>query len=408
MRFGVTFALFFCGLLHWGPVFAAEQAISESAKAEPVKTEQGKTEHERTFVPQQMADLGKGKSPSIAASSGHLYVVYKNDDAIFFADSSDFGKSWTAPVKVSASTLNCTHAQVLAAPDGSINVVWQGKASKEKANGIFYTRSTDGGKTFNEPVDISGTKTESSEPQLAIGHDNSLHIVWIDTLPAPAGPDVFYSCSTDNGKTWSKIEDVSNTPGAISRSPGIAVGEDGRIHIVWSDTSSGDESPDVFYVWKKKGSDKWSAPEDISKDSGFSELPHVACGQNGRVYFIWTDSSNKFVGDILCVIENADGKFSKALNISDSNGVSSQPAMAVDADGISAVVWIDTTGNKNIPDLWMKVGNKETFSHKEKIWHSNDLTMYPSVSVLKGEAYVVWQETHASGSLIKGCKVKLK
>lgn len=386
MRPGMALALVCCSMLQTVSVSAAEQT--------------------RAFVPQAMADLAKGKAPSIAAAGGMLNVAFLNDGSIY-CSSSDAGKKWTAPVKVSGSTLGCVHPVIAVGGDSSVNIVWQARETNAKQPGVFYSRSTDGGKTFSSAVDISGTKTESTEPQIAVGPDNSLHVVWIDKQPAPGGPDVFYASSIDGGKTWSKSEDVSNTPGGVSSNPAVAMGSDGRIHIAWSDTSSGEEQPDVFYAWKTAGK-PWSSPEDLSKDSGFSELPHIACGQRGRVYFVWTDSSKKMGGDILCVQENADGKFSKPTNISDSTGISSQPAIAVDNEDRSALVWIDTTANKSIPDIWMKIGTGGSFSHKEKIFHSEVQSLQPSVTVSKGEAFVVWEESQGSSSTIKGCSVKLK
>lgn len=385
MRFGLMIALLSCCMVLTAPIVRAE--------AKPSALE-------------QLANLANGRTPSISSASNSLYVAFEKDEAIYCTGSSDKGKHWTPGLKISGACISSSHPTVGAAADGSVNIVFQAKAASKKSTGVFYVRSADAGKTFSEPVDISDTPTESSEPQLAIGNNSSLHVVWIDALPKPGGPDVFYSVSTDAGKTWSKREDVSNTPGGISSNPAINVGSDSRVHIAWVDTSSGEDKPDIFYVSKSVKS--WGEVQDLSKDSGYSALPHISCGPNGKLYIVWTDNSKKVSGDILCLIEQKPGLFGKPVNISHTRGVSSQPALSVDGNDRAAALWIDTSATQKVPDIWARTGHKGQFGKEIELCHTDEVSVHPSLTIVDGTAYAVWEEIDGSTSTIKGCSLSLK
>jgi len=136
-------------------------------------------------------------------------------------------------------------------PKRAIDVVWLDTTSGELRPDIYFSHSTDGGNSWSKALDISNTPGVCSDPAITFGADDSIHVVWVDTSKENR-PDIFYSCSTDGGTTFSKYEDISPTPG-ISRQPTIAAAPDGTIHCAWADTSSGEEHPDIYYVRKSNG-----------------------------------------------------------------------------------------------------------------------------------------------------------
>lgn len=373
-------------------LFAGQMAFADEAKPD---------------VPIPITDVAQGKTPAIADLSGTLHVAFEKDAAIYYSASSDSGKSWSDSKKISGLCLAANHPFVACAADKSINVVWQGNLNGDKIPGIYFVRSTDGGKTFSVPFDISHTPTTSSEPQVAVGKDNSIHVVWIDALPAPGLPDVFYTVSTNGGKTWSKPTNLSNTPGGYSRDPAIAVGNDSRIHVAWSDTSSGEESPDIFYVTKIE-ENPWTLPVDLSADPGYSAHPSISCGPDGKVYVVWTDNSKKTAGDIFCLIEETKGRFGKKMNVSATRGVSSQPMITVDSSEHFAVVWLDTSATLKVPDIWARTGYKNQLQKKLQLCKTDGESIHPSVSISNHKAFTVWEEVDGGSSTIKGCYLLVK
>ncbi len=91
----------------------------------------------------------------------------------------------------------------------------------------------DSGRTWNKSVNISHTPGASQDAQLAVGADDTIHVVFSDVSDQSVSRDIFYTSSADGGKTWSsdlQVENVSNSK-TDSSEPGIAVGADGIVHV---------------------------------------------------------------------------------------------------------------------------------------------------------------------------------
>jgi hypothetical protein len=286
-------------------------------------------------------------------------------------------------------------------------VLWRDTTSGELRPDIFFSRSIDGGQTWAKALDISNTPGVCSEPAIAIGPHDSIHAVWVDTSSNNGRPDIFYSVSTDSGKSWSSYEDISPTPG-ISREPFLAVAGDGTIHAGWIDSSSGEEHPDVYYTTKSAG--VWSKPIDISNSPRVSSHPSIACANKGRVFICWSDNSQKAnAADIWCA-QGKNGKFEKPLNVSDTPGVSSQPTIVSDQSKRVAVVWSDTSSGVTHPHIFSRVStdNGADFSNVMDITKTRGASKNPSATFVGTKMLVVWEELAGNVSNVKATSLETK
>ena len=76
----------------------------------------------------------------------------------------------------------------------------------------YYVRSTDNGGTFTPPVKVDSTglvETKMGErgPKLAVGSDGSIHVVWMDEWAPGVKTFVRYSRSLDGGKSFEALKD---------------------------------------------------------------------------------------------------------------------------------------------------------------------------------------------------------
>ncbi len=157
---------------------------------------------------------------------GRLYVVWTDFGAggIAAAASGDGGATWLSPVRVSPPNTSCQGAWPVVAPGGELFVAWTRFASGRVS--IHAARSSDGGRSFSQlaPVAVDTVRPEDPAatsacarsalngfiryapfPQLAVGPDGALHVVYsYDPDVAGAGDtvDVFYRRSTDRGASW--------------------------------------------------------------------------------------------------------------------------------------------------------------------------------------------------------------
>jgi len=157
---------------------------------------------------------------------------------------------------------------------------------------IYFSRSTDGGKTFAMPFRISdrGGDCRDSDNTVegavpAVGPKGEVYVVW-------AGPlGLIFKKSLDGGLTFGKDNVIGSMPGGwdfsvegLDRANGMPVtGVDlssgpnqGTLYVNWIDARNGD--PDVFVMSSRDGGATWTVPARVNDDPI----------KNGKVqFFTW-------------------------------------------------------------------------------------------------------------------------
>jgi hypothetical protein len=102
-------------------------------------------------------------------------------------------------------------------PNGTYHVAWytNGKARK----GLFYARSTDGGKTFSDPLPIGEPGRSPSRPQVI------------------AGPEGQLMTSQDDGATWSTSRVIASTTDSSDHP--LLVSDNRRVYLSWMTKADG-------------------------------------------------------------------------------------------------------------------------------------------------------------------------
>ncbi len=355
--------------------------------------------------------VADGSEPAIAShGSGNVSIAFLaslTNGAVHnvLFSTLESNQSWTKPIDVSNNASNCSHPNIAIEPGGTIDLIWTGTNVGTGVEDIFLARSVDGGKHWTEPKNISRTGA-AMDSDLAVGPDNSIHIVWQSKASGTNSSNIFYTCSTNGGTTWSKAENVSNTPKRAMQ-PAIAVDDSGLANVCWLDSRSGEQRPDVFYIRRLGGS--WTTPLNISDSPRLSAHPGLACGPKGKVYIIWVDHSRKEKSpDIWCAVGNKKERFAKPINISDSPGVSSQPAIAADDRGRVVVVWSDTS--PGVADIYGRISTDraDDFTTILDMPHTIGDSTDPHVTICGDSAFAVWEEDEGKGSRIEFAELPLK
>ena len=244
----------------------------------------------------------------------------KNPDdhsRILFSKSTDFGETWTKPLKINQLDGDCLDSDDTvegAVPvfdkQGNIYVAWA------YHNKIYFDKSDDGGKTWldqdivvaNQPhgwdYDIPGVFRANGMPVLGIDNSNSaykgtLYINWSDQRNGTDDTDIFIAKSTDGGQTWSKPKRV-NTDQTKTHQYLTWMAIDpatGYIYIVYYDRSRyTDEQTDVTLSYSTDGGEIFKSmrisekPFKPSKQAFIGDYNNIDAYQ-GVVTPIWTDLS---------------------------------------------------------------------------------------------------------------------
>jgi hypothetical protein len=145
---------------------------------------------------------------------------------------------------------------------GSGNVYVLASVARNSVNDpadVMFARSTDGGLNWEAPVKINddpGISKYQWFGTMSIAPDGRLDVIWLDNRDAPAGSylsALYYSCSFDQGETWTANEKLSE-----SFNPHIGwpdqqkmgdyfdmESEEGSAHLSWANTLNGEQ--DVYY-----------------------------------------------------------------------------------------------------------------------------------------------------------------
>jgi hypothetical protein len=186
---------------------------------------------------------------TFAQSGKTVYIVDRqvDDNQIrnhVLRKSIDGGKTFAAPVVISNDgwqVPSCPHSGPSIGRDsrGWLHVTWFTLGRAENEAGIYYSVSTDGGKSFQPRRLVhANTAPEILYSTLAVGSDDTVYLAW-KNLANNSKAQVFLRTLSDDGRSWGPIQQLSNTKGNAGR-PALAVSKN-QLHVAWTETD-GEES----------------------------------------------------------------------------------------------------------------------------------------------------------------------
>ena len=126
----------------------------------------------------------------------------------------------------------------------NVYVVWVDN-SPGKNYDILFKQSTDGGATFGDTINLSDNEGLSFFPRiLAIPGSNNVYVVWVDKS-SEDNYDILFKRSTDGGATFGDTINLSDNEG-LSLLPQIYTSGSFRVYIIWVDKSSEDNYDILF------------------------------------------------------------------------------------------------------------------------------------------------------------------
>jgi hypothetical protein len=336
-------------------------------------------------------NFGFSEHPQIAISNSTVYAVWTDntfgDREILFTRSLDSGATFDSGQKIKnlSNSSGDSYNQEIAAVEDSIYVVWQEKDA-DGNNSILLRASEDRGNTFGNTITISNGNTvdENSFPKIA-AYQNDVYVTWsvvsaasINSQLNPAEhAGVFFSKSSDNGKTFSEpVMQLSADGKDVGESQVAAY--NGIVHIVWGGLKPA-EVKNLHYTVSNNRGNSFANTIEIKNDSFVNPLNvelAVALQNNANdSESSHPDSNNNLQGEfhndyslyvageawslgndeifLLSGIENTNttnntiGK-NAVINLSNNSGTSECPSISISGNNIF-VVWEDSSaGNHEI------------------------------------------------------------
>lgn len=202
----------------------------------------------------------------LAVRGNRIIVAYDDNFNTWASISLDGGKSWTTREVFPTSSQFSLSLSAGAVIDsqGNFYISWDSfdKAHRKFGDGpstMWVTKSSDNGLHWvRSVIDTSGAPPPcnncgfsylGSQMAIRIGSDDTIYLLWNGTAGKTnfAPQRIFFSRSTDHGKSYSPRVDISDAPSGIEHCfPALAVGQKaGDVRLGWMDMRTG--AWNVFY-----------------------------------------------------------------------------------------------------------------------------------------------------------------
>jgi hypothetical protein len=191
--------------------------------------------------------------PKVAAFEGSVYIAWnmaddqldeRDNEGLFFVRSLEGGNTFDNIIKLNHE--NDFGELQIAAFDETVYVASGGLPSVD-VNGVLFTKSNDGGRSFSEPVTIdeNGRFVNSLNVEVS-AYDEQFSYVAAQ-VSVSGNEEILLLEVTGNNST--KVLNLSNNP-KISECPSIAI-EGDNIYVVWEDMTPGNH--EILYAKGTRG-----------------------------------------------------------------------------------------------------------------------------------------------------------
>ncbi|MEZ5500160.1 MAG: sialidase family protein [Steroidobacteraceae bacterium] len=380
----------------------------------------------------------KAQSPEIAVGAdGSINIVWIDQDPapqrhdtgghehshmsttnLYFARSTDGGGSFSAPTRVNANEgdvwgFSVSKPRVVVGNNGTIHVFYPAN-DVNPVNGkpeavALYTRSIDKGKSFAAPQRLNTmARTDASHlvhgglthahvfGTLAVGADESVYALWIDTRDMSQEGDsgkAFMAISRDDGKTWDKDFELfpadvcpccqitayvaddgalyvgsrqvdgkfRDSTVAISRDGGRSFAPRKRIvgsrweiagcplkptsvvahgkHVYAAYYTGGENPQGAYFVSSTDGGDHWSQPKLLHEGAMLSDAPVLSLS-DGKLFAFWHAKVTDGPRRVFASMSDDEGlSFSAPVELPLPDGAAQLPVVAARGDGGVQLAW---------------------------------------------------------------------
>lgn len=175
----------------------------------------------------------KSTSEELAVSvaidgQGRIWRVSINKGFVEVANSIDLGKNFSKPVQVNSDKQNLTakgevRPKIAFGPNGEIYVAWMQNLAKRFSGYIWFSRSLNGGQSFEKPIIVHQDRAVIGHAfeAMSVSPKGDVTVVWLDGRDLLAdkvankkrsGSSIYYAISQDNGRSFlpeKKLADYS-------------------------------------------------------------------------------------------------------------------------------------------------------------------------------------------------------
>ncbi len=236
---------------------------------------------------------GGAFSPRIALDSAENLNVVWGDTLFFnrrvvFTRSSDMGGTFSELIDISRSSGNAFEPEIAVDSGDAINIVWEDEGPGVST--IMFSRSNDGGHTFSEPKRLSSGTSQATEAHITTAANGQIYVVWNEVI-SNGSRQAFFSRSTNNGATFSEPINLSNDSGADIHK-GFVTSRGNAVYVAYNNDE--ESSHQVYVVKSEDNGQSFGDPVQVSsatKSRGRAHSASMCIDGDGTMHIVWIDTS---------------------------------------------------------------------------------------------------------------------
>ena len=215
---------------------------------------------------------------------------------ILFARSTDGGASFSDPINLSASTAGAGKGRLNAQrwDNGSLDLAYDADGTlyaawTEFEGRLWVRRSTDGGASFDDPVHVAGDdETPARGPALAVDDAGTVHLAW--TVGDDRFADIYHTTSDDRGASFHAPQTAAASD-AHADAPTLTADSSGAVHLAFAEQTAPDEARYRIRHTRYSSGDGFDDPQTVESlptdDFESASFPALHAGPGGSVYLQW-------------------------------------------------------------------------------------------------------------------------
>jgi hypothetical protein len=304
--------------------------------------------------------------------NGTIHVIWTDfQDSgvsdVYYSKSIDGGATYSPGMPVSDDSAGFKHGSSFdVGSDGSLHVAWTDHRNQGSGSDVYYAGSFDGGGSFGPNIMVNDDVGAYSQtiPVLAVDEAGIIHITWRDQRGHKLREDIYYANSTDGGRSFNQNLQVNDITGTGTEDLRMDVDSNGTPHILWRDkreTPTGEKTIGIYYATFSSSRDGFDRSLRINEETGYHEQenPSVAVGPGDVVYIVWEDyrddddfSDNDQVVNIYFSKSSDSGaSFTPNTRLVDT-GNAYDPVLTVDLSSDIHVVWRERINQTTMDDVF--------------------------------------------------------
>ncbi len=367
-------------------------------------------------APAPSGDHNQHNAPAAATKAAPPSHTHKAYYDLYFARSTDGGRTFSAPVRINSKPgelwgFATSRPRVAVSKSGIIHVFYHGNrrapSAPRQAVDARYTRSLDGGKTFEtaRTLNTEGKGMDDGELDeahcfgtMGVAPNGDVHAYWIDTRHMKSAEDngaIYGVVSRNEGKTFAAEKLIAQSEACPCCQLNVAFTPDSKVYLSLRSVGADGSRNAALKLSVDRGQTFGPSVAVSDKKWKINACPlkplAMTADSKGRVYATWFAGEETPPGVFFAVSTDKGQTFSKPMRLHEAALVSDHSNVSATNDGVVRVVWDAKVGEVKRVYTRNSTDFGKSFGAVQEVEMPAGAAEYPVLAAAKGKTYLAWQ-----------------